>query len=222
MLKKISYTCNSIQGHQREKNQDGIMVIESDSYNLYIIFDGLSSHAFSFKFIDIYKQYIFENHSNYLDSEGNNLDKLIFHAHIETVKQNIDGLTTIAGIFLSDKLNIVKYFSIGDSRIYTINDKKIQQITVDDNISMFAHLITRCLGMESLTLADCEIFNVGKENNFLLCTDGFYPLMHNDLDNYMQIFQMENPDEIKTILFDIQKDINLDDSTYILVKQDKM
>ena len=143
---------------------------------------------------------------------------MIFDAHIKTLKQNIDGLSTISGLFLSKELDYAKYFNIGDSRIYTVTENILSQITIDDNISKYDHMITRCLGMNSLSLEDCQIFSIGKGTDFLLCTDGFYPLMHNDLDNYIQILQMENPDDIKTILFDIQKDINLDDSTYILVK----
>lgn len=219
MIQNFEYISNSIQGLHREKNQDGTLVIEQKQYEMYIIFDGLSSYTDSYKFIEFYKNFIYKNHLEYLDSKANNLNKLLFDAHLETIKQNFDGLSTITGIFTSDELDHVKYFNIGDSRIYKFKEKGIEQITIDDNISKYDHRITRCLGLNSLSIDDCEIFSIEKDTDFLLCTDGFYPLMHNSIELYKQIFEMKDLEGIRSKIHDIQKDINYDDSTYILVKR---
>jgi serine/threonine protein phosphatase PrpC len=221
MQQKIKYISNSIQGHRREKNQDRELVIETDTYKMFIVFDGLSSHAYSFKFIDEYKKFLIAEHSAYLDASGNKLNNLIFDANKVVTKQNIHGLSTISGIFISDEIDAVMYFNLGDSRIYTVNKDEVIQITVDDNITMQTHLVTRCLGLASLTLDDFEVFEVEKQNDFLLCTDGFYPLMHDQMNSYIQLFQNKDLHHIKNKLYDIQKDINYDDATYILIRQNR-
>ena len=100
--------------------------------------------------------------------------------------------TTLVGFLLEgDQLVIA---NIGDSRIYLINDNRIQQITDDHSLVMeevrkgnltpeearvhpHKHVINRALGISESTQADISTRNFQARDLYLLCSDGLTDML---------------------------------------------
>jgi serine/threonine protein phosphatase PrpC len=215
---QLTYISNSIKGIRRDKNQDRILIIEDDNYYFFIIFDGVSSYPESYLYIEKYIAYLNANYSEFLAKPEGNIDKLLYNAHKSLVSSSIGGCTTIAALFFSKSHKIAKYINIGDSRIYIYSELYIEKITIDDNIPEMPNILTRSLGPNYLSFDDFHVYEIEKEHNFLLCTDGFYALMEEDLYEYFNTINHKDLDKIRKQLSLLQQDKNYDDSSYILIK----
>ena len=116
-------------------------------------------------------------------------------------------------------MNIAKYINIGDSRIYIYSDQFLEKVTIDDAISN-TNILTRYLGSENLILEDFKVNNIDKKNNFLICTDGFYSLMDKNLKEFFITFNFKLMSNIRKKLAFLQRKKNIDDSTYILIRNE--
>ncbi|MDA3947039.1 MAG: bifunctional protein-serine/threonine kinase/phosphatase [Helicobacteraceae bacterium] len=73
-------------------------------------------------------------------------------------------------------------FHAGDTRIYRLREKKLEQLTEDHRlwVSREKSYLSRALGMDSLVTTDYESFQVEKEDLFLFMTDGIYEFVSAD------------------------------------------
>ncbi len=215
----IKYIHNSKKGLEREKNQDRILMMEQDNFYLFAIFDGVSSLPYSYLFANTFIRKV-RSKIGMIDQKGNNLDRLFYEVNEDVIKLNIDGKTTVSVLFYSKVHDIVKYINIGDTRIYVFTNQFLEKITVDDSLIGRENVITRCLGSNSLNIEDFKTNSVENYYNYLICTDGFYKLMEENLKEYFNTFNFKNVTNIKKKICSLQRGKNQDDSTYILLKNE--
>lgn len=68
---------------------------------------------------------------------------------------------------------------LGDSRIYRLEKKRIQQLTTDHRRE--PNILTRCLGSFGYQKPEEFFGSVGRNTGFLLCSDGFYNCQEKEL-----------------------------------------
>lgn len=219
MSNRIKYISNSKKGLSRDRNQDRIQIIDKDNYYFFALFDGVSSHPDSYKLIEHYKKLIRRNIDN-LDKQGNNLDSFLYNLSKEVSNLDIDGASTLSALFISKGVENVKYVNVGDTRVYMYSNQFIEQISSDDSLEVGSNIITKYLGSKSLSIEDFMSYSLEFKYHYLLCTDGFYSLMENNLRNYFNTLNFKNLANIKKKFSALQRNENSDDSSYILVKNE--
>ncbi|PWK72519.1 serine/threonine protein phosphatase PrpC [Mucilaginibacter oryzae] len=216
----LKYVSNSKKGLKRERNQDKILIVDKDQYYLFFVFDGVSSFSTSHIFINQYTKKL-KSKLNDLNPTGNNLGQFLFETHNQVLSDcEAQGMSTLSALFYNKTLNKAQYVNIGDSRIYQFSNQFIERITDDDSLSDRSNILTKCLGLASLSIDDFMPTDVVSEYNFLICTDGFYKLMLNDLKAYFQAYNFKNFRNIEKKLSLLQRRKNNDDSSYILIKNE--
>lgn len=213
----LKYISNSKKGIERERNQDRVFIIERGSYFLFIIFDGVSSSPFSYLFIDEYKSNVKSKTSLITES---NLNNILFEAHKEVLISGIDGYSTLSVLFFNKLTNTIKFINIGDSRIYSFTNQYLEKITSDDSLIERKNILTKCLGIDTITIDDFKMNDVDSGSNFLMCTDGFYNLMEENKKEYFEAINLRYLRNIKKKLSILQRRKNRDDSSYIIIKNE--
>lgn len=216
MLKYISH---SVKGIQRKKNQDRVLIIEKSDYYLFLIFDGVSSLSDSYLFINGYKKAL-KNNLNKITADGRNLADILFKSHCQVLKDEFDGMSTLAGLFYSKSDDKAKYINIGDSRLYIFTNQFLENITEDHSLPAQPNILTKCLGIKDLSIDDFEIKEIEKGYNFLLCTDGFYHIMTKNLKEFFNAYNFKKLGNIEKKLSSLQHRKNKDDASYILIKHE--
>jgi serine/threonine protein phosphatase PrpC len=215
----LTFIYNSKKGRSRERNQDRIMIIYHKGFYLFALFDGVSSFPFSYAFAETFKRRIKAN-IDIVDGHGNNLDILFYKINKDVSKLKINGKSTISVLFYNMTEGIAKFINIGDTRIYMYNNQFLEQLTVDDSLNGNENIVTKCLGYDSLIIDDFKPKIIENQNNFLICTDGFYKLMEKELKEYFTTLNFKNPLNIKKKIANLQRGKNQDDSSYILIKNE--
>lgn len=215
----LKYLSHSKKGLHRQRNQDRVLIIEQNDYYLFLIFDGVSSIENSYIFINTFKK-ILRTNLNLLNSDGENLAQIFYKSHSEVLEKGQDGMSTLAGLFYSKSSKVARYLSIGDSRLYIFSNQFLEKITEDDSLEYRPNVLTKCLGTPELSIKDFEAKEVMKDYNFLLCTDGFYSLMSKNLKAYFDAYNFKKIGNIEKKLSSLQRRLNSDDSSYIIVKHE--
>lgn len=208
---------DSFQGKKRMQNQDDILILHRDNFCLLLLFDGVSSLNESINFIQGCKDFVYRNYNDYFDNEIK-LSQLIYDMHVNSLNSKFNGKTTCSCLLLHFILNKAFWVNIGDSRIYAFSPSYLEMQTKDDNYNTY--FLSKYIGMPDLSIDDVVQNEIDISQNFLICTDGFYKLMENNLRAYFNIFQYKRGINIKKAIKREQKDKNNDDSTYIIVKWD--
>jgi protein phosphatase len=193
---KVYYETN--KGRVREKNEDNLIIEETERYNLYAVADGMGGHkageVASTLLIDIIRDYFKNNISDNLKIPAfiNESIRLANLKIIEEASNNEDYLgmgttVTMAVIDLTD--NIAYIGNVGDSRTYIIRDGNIRQITEDHTyvrelvkegkITLEEakthpqkNIITRAIGSEVNIVVDIFEIELMENDILLLCSDG--------------------------------------------------
>ncbi len=215
----IKYISNSKKGIQRDKNQDRVLIINADEFYFFAVFDGVSSYPNSYKFIELFKRKIY----NRIIKSGARIDTLrniLYEGNLEAALSNIQGASTISAIYIHRISSVTKYLNIGDSRIYGFNHQFLEPITVDDSLGNGSNIITKCLGSLDLRIEDFKFNNLNNAFNYLLCTDGFHSLMEKDIKKYFLTLNFKRLKSIKRKISSFQRLKNMDDSSYIIIKNE--
>jgi serine/threonine protein phosphatase PrpC len=136
------------------------------------------------------------------------------------VSRNIYGYSTISILAVYRNSKNIEFLNIGDSRIYNFTNRYLEKITEDDNVGETNNILTRFLGSDLLTIEDFKLKTLVNKGNFLICTDGFYSLMENNLIRYFKILNFKYPKRMLDTLVTEQLNINKDDSTFIILKNE--
>nr|WP_312576026.1 Stp1/IreP family PP2C-type Ser/Thr phosphatase [Sedimentibacter sp.] len=194
---KVYFETN--KGIIREKNEDNLIIEETDRYNLYAVADGMGGHKAgeiaSTMLIDVIKEY-FDEHNGREDFKiPTFINESIKLANLKILKEATNkeeylgmGTTvTMAVIDLSE--NIAYIGNVGDSRTYIIRDNKIKQITEDHTyvhelvkegkitvkeaeVHPKKNIITRAIGSEENIIVDIFEMEIMENDILLLCSDG--------------------------------------------------
>lgn len=215
----LKYIGNSKKGINRDRNQDRLLIIEKEEYYLFIVFDGVSSYPHSYRFINEFKKELRLRLKNFQTSKSD-LSQLLYDSHNNVLNLGTGGMSTFSVLFFNNLTSKVNFINIGDSRIYIYTNQFLEKFTIDDSLEGRKNVITKCLGIKSLSLSDFEMNKINPKCNFLMCTDGFYGLMENNLKQYFEIFNFKSFKKIEKKLSVLQRRMNLDDSSYIIVKNE--
>jgi len=180
----------------RSKNQDFLGYKILEKYACFVIADGLGSHKDSDIAANLAVKTIL---NSFQKSPGFSKDKL--NMYIKDVKsiinktcennENLELIGSTIVVMLTNKRSVI-IGHIGDSRLYHFRDNKIIYQTKDDSIpQLFVDMgeltieeikthpdrnrLTKSLGFkkeDKLTISN--IFDLYKNDKFLLCTDGFW------------------------------------------------
>ncbi len=215
----LNYTYNSKKGLAREKNQDRILILDQEGFYLFALFDGVSSMPYSYLFAENIITKI-RSKQAIINETGDNLDKLLYDVNKELLTAGIKGSCTVSILFCGKYSDAVSFINLGDTRIYAFTNQFLESITIDDSPVGQDNVITKFLGKPDLILDDFKISSYRNNNNFLLCTDGFYKLMEGNLKEYFNAINFKNMVNIKKKIAYLQKGKNQDDSSYILIKHE--
>ncbi|RZK14598.1 MAG: hypothetical protein EOO43_16135, partial [Flavobacterium sp.] len=188
-------------------------------YDVFAVFDGVSSARNSIKGTILCKNFIKKNHENYLKGQAR-LDLMMRDCNDYLVSLNIPELyTTHCVLFINRESSKEMVLShLGDSRIYLITKQFIEQLTMDHK-HHYGNVITKCLGMNALHTSDFEQKSVSLiDKNILLCTDGFYPFLEDNRLLFFEILNRKNFQSIKQDLTSLIINKNKDDATFLLIR----
>jgi serine/threonine protein phosphatase PrpC len=219
MIEEVNYIYFSKKGIARERNQDRIFIYENEKFYIFSVFDGVSSYSDSYLLINTYKKTLKKNIYK-LDEFGKNLDLVLYECNKEILKYEFRGASTLSLLYLRKNSNIKKIVSLGDSRIYIFGKQYLDQITEDDSLILGGNIITKYIGSNELSINDFKPKELESDNNFLLCTDGFYSLMERNLYDYFCALNFKYHRNIKKKFSNFLRNKNSDDSTFIIVKNE--
>ncbi|RME50873.1 MAG: Stp1/IreP family PP2C-type Ser/Thr phosphatase [Deltaproteobacteria bacterium] len=214
-------------GRKRELNEDNYLV--APDYGLYLVADGMGGHSageiasemavFSIsEFIEKTSQdreitWPFQREERYSD-DANRLivatklaNQHVWNRGQSQAKYHGMGTTIVAAFVSGDRVYISH---VGDSRVYRIRDRQIEQLTEDhsllaDHIRMhklteeeaanfpFKNVITRALGVDEEVEVDIQEHPLQPDDVYLLCSDGLSGLVKDQV--ILQIV-LENLDDL--------------------------
>ena len=191
-------------GLVRQTNEDNYVVIQKDENNfLAFVCDGMGGHLGG-SFASSKTVQMIEEEFNKLDTSKliKNLGVWLFEifTNINTAiyeeslrNENLKGMgTTLSGIVVVN--NEMYYAHIGDSRIYTFNERDLQQITTDhtyvntlllNGLITFKqalkhpkrHVLTNALGIMKNVSVDIGQIRLKEDEGILITTDVLHNLL---------------------------------------------
>lgn len=191
-------------GLKRHHNEDNYVV--DPDYGLFIVADGMGGHTggeiASSMAIETVKDFIKKALSDSeitwpfgfdqsLPKEINIIDSGIRLANTLIFNESKNMGTTMVVLLIRDNKAYICH--VGDSKLYRVRSKSIEQVTKDHSLveeitggtiskeqaknNPLRHVITRAVGMNSDVKCDCRIEGVLSEDMFLLCSDGLSDML---------------------------------------------
>jgi serine/threonine protein phosphatase PrpC len=224
---RIVYFGESITG-RRSNNEDSFLCEKIDDKTfLFIVADGMggSEHgevasklavsAFSSHVKESFQQPVPKSRLKLLLEESFRKTQVAVKEEVEKEVNHIGMGTTFVVLLIHD--NAYVWGNIGDSRLYKIENKSIEQITRDhtyveevlkklkggnineDHLDQYSHIITRSVSggndKPDLFPESKDFLNLGTPKMFLLCSDGLISKKSNKKDEseFFMTYQ-ENPE----------------------------
>ena len=216
----LKYISDSIKGTEREENKDRIFVAQQDGSLLAILFDGISSAEGANAGIDVAIEFAKTNYQRIkLTTGGYGLADLMFDVHRKIVESPISSpFSTYSAAYVPQGDTAAVFSNLGDSRIYEVTSQYIKQLSHDDNLVHNRSVVTRYLGMVNLERSGVTDFPLDiKDKRILLCSDGFYSILEQNLSRFHEVLNFKRPSDIEKALSQEIRSKNLDDSSYILM-----
>jgi PPM family protein phosphatase len=209
---QFTYYGTSDRGLSRSKNEDCYLC--NPEQKLFLVADGIGGHSggeiASQMAISNIEEFVIRSRSEdltwpipYRKELSLEQNRLLAAATVANQKirglasQNpsIEGMgTTLVGITIEG--NLLAVINIGDSRLYSIRDNHIEQITKDHTVAGVMermglltkeeasynpqkHILTSALGIEPFANIKVDIFptEIRAKDLFLLCSDGLYDML---------------------------------------------
>lgn len=166
------------KGKVRAKNEDSYGMVENEAYFVADGAGGLPAGEIASSFISKFFPYYFgENKDLELKKR---FEKSIKQTHNEIVKYSIThpwvlGLCSTVAMVGFDK-NQVIVGNVGDSRVYSVKDSEIKQLSLDQAIgNMLTHAVGVRIGKPPSLILPQELNTL-----FLLCTDGLNKMLSDE------------------------------------------
>jgi len=194
---KVYFDTN--KGIIRDKNEDNLIIEESERYNLYAVADGMGGHKAgeiaSSMLIDTIKEYFNKGIVNKDFKVPTFIEEGIKAANFKILneassKDDFSGMgTTVTMAVIDLDENIAYIGNVGDSRTYILRDNNIRQITEDHTyvrelvkegkitkeeakLHPQKNIITRAIGSEDSVVIDIFEIELIENDVLLLCSDG--------------------------------------------------
>ncbi len=214
-----NYIHDSLKGLRHLRNEDGLLILEDQDCQLFVVFDGLSSAEHALRGIEATKNYLTLKYQDFLTDAGLDFQSMMHHANQNITKAGLTmAMSTYCAIFTYSDAKFFNYSSMGDSRIYEINSDGVCRMTVDDTLFDGSNVLSKCLGLRSLTKKDFRSFTARASNSrYLLCTDGLYKLFEGRQQDLYRILKEPLLSSVKRSLHEHISGRNSDDATYILI-----
>lgn len=180
-------------GTRRKTNEDS--VLSRPDVGLWAVADGMGGHMAG----DVASQAITDslgslrlvgNLADDVDLVDDALaavnDRLRLHARVECLGGTVG--STVVALLVRDQVGVVLW--AGDSRLYRQRGGRLEQITRDHNpvsdlldsgavteaeaLAADTNIITRAVGGQPTLNLDVVVFDIGRADTFLLCSDGLY------------------------------------------------
>ncbi len=186
-----------------------IVEIQSDEPLVFAIADGMGGHEAGEDASKFALEGICEK-LKYLNFEAENINELIYKSiyelHEELLQHGMDRNhkdmgTTLTGVLIYNKKMI--YFHVGDTRLYSYSNEKIQLLTIDHSLAWekksltYKHFLTSCVGggVKKIRIDIQDISSIMQSGNFLLLTtDGLHEILE---ESFFDEVVSENKDVIK-------------------------
>jgi serine/threonine protein phosphatase PrpC len=215
----MSYLTESIKGTDRKRNQDRILIITTDHFALFTLFDGVSSAKKAKKGVEKSVRFIKKYGLLTLNNSHPDIGRLVFQLNEELISSNLEEPFSTCSLLLipRDASQPHQYLNIGDSRIYLVSHQYLS--TCDSYLPPVGNSLSTYLGKPDLKPDDFAVTRVPPTwDNYIICSDGFYRLMERRKRRFFEIFQFRY---LKNIRKALKKEIsgnNTDDATYIFVR----
>ncbi len=216
----MKYISDSIKGRNRAINKDRTLIIESEDFHLFALFDGISSAKSSKKGIQKSIHFIRKNYRLYLKDLLPEIDRLLFDLNSDLVSSNLEDPYSTCSLLLipQNSCKSIQYVNIGDSRIYSISNQYLKLFSEAEQSELNKNQLSNYLGKPDLDSRILKISTIQrKSENFIICSDGFYKIMENHKRQFFKIFQYGY---LKNLQKALKKEIskkNTDDATYIFI-----
>ena len=249
MIHSFSYAAKSDKGLVRRTNQDAFHV--SLEHGVVVVADGMGGHQAG----EIASQVAIEAIKNDLEqdhweAEGDEMQTLLkLGSAIEKANRLIRaasngrpelqgmGTTIVAALF---RLGRVFLAHVGDSRIYRIRDKKLQQITKDHSLvqqlldagtfknereaeqaGIGSNVLTRALGIEDQVEVDVTDEFLQPGDVFLFCSDGLTGMLpDNDIERLINHYYPDMEAAVERLIVGALSNGGMDNVTVVLAQPD--
>lgn len=216
----LKYITGSFQGTTHAENQDGTLIIEGNDYIFCVVFDGVSMAKNPVQGVELSRYFIQNTLQSFMSGGKCDLQKLVLELNQHLISSGIpEPLTTCCFScvnYLIDKEISISH--LGDSRIYTLGRKGVNQQTTDHTLLPGSNVITKCLGMPEIGPDDCYQKILPLEDDLLLlCTDGFYHVLGDKLTAWARDLDKSNLQMVHRELTRLIEGNNYDDASYILL-----
>jgi serine/threonine protein phosphatase PrpC len=213
MKNRIIYAKCSCQGTERKINQDAILARSKGKVGLFLVSDGMGGHEhgecasglIQGMFDDAWESIrkLAQNDWQQAISKVKSIICDANHSIYEQYNQNQVCGATVIVLLISDGCYAI--FSVGDSRIYSYADGKVEQMTVDDVWDNLFSIhqsyseneidkdakqgqLTQAVGTQVTVDVNISSGRMQPGQMFLLCSDGIYKYMDAAwLENWMEI-----------------------------------
>lgn len=212
----------------KEKNEDCYLLdnkcfynesIDIDCCKCVFVFDGVGGGKDGLMASICARDYLC-NKFDFITTASNEAIAQILMDINKNITTNIPNSgTTIAGIIINN--TNLKVINIGDSKVYRIRMDIVKQLTHDDTYYQYlknindvncdkyknSHIITACLGMETLNNKNIHIkdidFGIMEGDIFVICTDGVSDLVSEE--TILDICKKNN--NISNIMSSLEKEV---------------
>jgi len=171
---KAIWTVKTECGPVRKKNEDAIYPDKSGSSNLPIkagIFDGMGGHKKG-EVASMIASGVMNSNFKEMSEYVNLANKNILdyqNQHSEAM-----GMGTTMTIIEIDQEKVLHLAHVGDSRCYVLNNRKLIQLTKDENVPGYQNVLTQALGSKEKLKIQTKDFQLSIGDVVFLCTDGVY------------------------------------------------
>lgn len=214
-----NYISDSIQGTERKENKDRVWIKEDDTSLFAVLFDGISSAKDANKGIDVAIEFLEKAYSEIQSKKNFRVSDLIYEVNQRIADANLSSpFTTCSAAYVLKASGDAQFSNLGDSRIYQITRQYIKQLSEDDNLIHNKNIVTKYLGMVNLDREQVTDFTLNVSGSrILLCSDGFYSLLEENLERFYKILNFKRTASIqKSFRTEIAGE-NLDDASYLLI-----
>ena len=210
---KYKYFGRTDIGTKRSENQDSFGSTQTDWGSIFVLSDGFghieggkfASQAAVDLLISNYSKEKPSNINEFMHSSFEEINHYIYFKRISFYENPMMGSTVVA-LIIENKTAHIGH--VGDSRIYSLRNNKLSQLTKDHSYVQFLidrgkispestlindrrHILKKCLGTNQPTGFDYKQSNIKQDDKYLLCCDGLWSVI--DDKNITKICTKYNP-----------------------------